>query len=188
MQPSQPNAGANAPLILTLALEGAAQERLDRLRRAHFPSERNFIPAHLTLFHHLPAEHERAVVADVEDACARRGPLTLTATAPLLLGRGVAYRFDAPGLAEVRARLAELWWPWLGAQDRQPFRPHVTVQNKVAPERARALYARLREEFRPVRGRGRGPVPVALPRRAVGPRRDVPVPRVTPGWDQGIKE
>jgi len=143
-------------LILTLALEESARERFERLRRAHFPRERNVIPAHLTLFHHLPADQEDAVVADIEGACGRHGPLALTATAPLLLSQGVAYALDAPELASVRAELARGWWPWLGAQDRQPFRPHVTVQNKVTPERARALYEHLRAGFVPFAVMGEG--------------------------------
>ena len=150
------DAGAGAPLILTLALDAHAQERFDRLRRAHFPSERNVIPAHLTLFHHLPAAQELAVGAPSAQACARQEPRALTATAPRLLGRGVAYALDAPGLVDLRRRLAEGWWPWLGAQDRQPFRPHVTVQNKVSPEQARALYEDLRAAFEPFEVAGEG--------------------------------
>lgn len=150
------NGEAVAPLILTLALDERARERFDRLRRAHFPRERNLIPAHLTLFHHLPGEEESAIIADVEKACKRQGPLALTATAPLLLGRGVAYALDAPGLAAMHARLADGWRPWLRAQDRQPLRPHVTVQNKVRPEQARALYERLQGEFVPFEVAGEG--------------------------------
>ncbi len=145
----QPDAEVIAPLILTLMLDRDAQERFEHLRRAHFPRERNLIPAHLTLFHHLPADQEGVIVADIEEVCEQRGPLALTATAPLLLGRGVAYALDAPELTTVHAALAKAWWPWLTAQDRQPFRPHVTVQNKVAPDQARALYGRLRAEFIP---------------------------------------
>ncbi len=152
----QPDAEATASLILTLALDRDAQERFERLRRAHFPRERNLIPAHLTLFHHLPSDQEGVIVADIEEVCGQRGPLALTATAPLLLGRGVAYALDAPGLGAVHAALAKAWRPWLTAQDRQPFRPHVTVQNKVTPEQARALYERLRAEFVPFKVVGEG--------------------------------
>jgi hypothetical protein len=33
-------------------------------------------------------------------------------------------------------------WSWLGAQDRQGFKPRVTVRNKVSPKIARALHER----------------------------------------------
>ncbi len=116
------DAEANAPLILTLALDGPAQGHFDRLRRAHFPLERNFLSAHLTLFHHLPLGGGR----DRRGHCGDQpgpGPLALAVTGPILLGRGVAYALDAPELVALRGRLAERWWPWLGAQDRQRFRP-----------------------------------------------------------------
>ena len=46
--------GAGPPLIVTALLDEAAQQRFDRLRRSHFPPERNHLDAHLTLFHRLP--------------------------------------------------------------------------------------------------------------------------------------
>lgn len=66
------------------------------------------------------------------------------------MGRGVGYRLDSPNLPVVRKRLAGVWWPWLGAQDRRGFRPHVTVQNKVPPEEARALHRGLEGSFAPI--------------------------------------
>jgi hypothetical protein len=44
------------PLILTLGLDRASFERFEALRRAHFPPALNRVPAHVTLFHHLPGE------------------------------------------------------------------------------------------------------------------------------------
>ena len=145
---------ADAPLILTLALDDAAQGRLDRLREAHFPPARNYLRAHLTMFHHLPAAEAGRIAADLGEVCAARGPLALTAGGVLFFGRGVAYGFDAPALVALRAELARRWWPWLGAQDRGPFRPHVTVQNKVAPAQARALHADLSAGFAPFAATG----------------------------------
>jgi 2'-5' RNA ligase len=46
-------------------------------------------------------------------------------------------------------RLADRWRPHLTRQDAQPFRPHVTVQNKVEPDVAKATLDRLRKSFRP---------------------------------------
>ncbi len=61
----------------------------------------------------------------------------------------MAYELVSPELEEVREWLADRWEPWLGAQDRQRFKPHVTVQNKVSAERARELYDRLGGSFSP---------------------------------------
>ena len=137
------------PLILTLKMDDFSQQRFDRLREEHFPKERNFIPAHLTLFHKLPGDRENEVTATLEKLCRRQGPFSLTATGLVFMGRGVGYKLESSNLPAVRKELADEWWPWLGAQDRQGFRPHVTVQNKVQPEKARALHRRLEEAFAP---------------------------------------
>lgn len=150
------NDEATGPLILTLKMDDASQERFDRLRRAHFPPERNFLRAHLTLFHHLPGDRTEEVVATIEEACRRQRPMTMGATRLLFMGRGVAYAFDAPELGALRKRLAERWGPWLTPQDRQGFRPHVTVQNKVHAQEARALHGRLEESFSPFEVEGEG--------------------------------
>ena len=47
-------AAAPAPIIVTALMGGADFAWADGLRRAHFPPERNWLPAHITLFHHLP--------------------------------------------------------------------------------------------------------------------------------------
>jgi hypothetical protein len=78
------------PLILTLKLEQVAFERLDTLRRAYFPTERNFIPAHLTLFHALPGEQAAAIQEILRAICATR-ILPLSFPALRLLGRGIAF-------------------------------------------------------------------------------------------------
>ena len=146
----------DAPLILTLALDAATQAYLDALREQHFPPARNYLAAHLTLVHHLPAEESDQIAADLADLCATLGPLSLTASGVLFFGRGVAYGFASPELIALRAELAHRWWPWLTAQDRQKFRAHVTVQNKVAPEQARALHATLSADFAPFSAAGEG--------------------------------
>lgn len=137
------------PLILTLRMDDLSQQTFDRLRGEHFPRARNFIPAHLTLFHKLPGDREREISETLEDLSRQQEPFSLTATGLTFMGRGVGYRLESPALRSVRGRLAEAWRPWIGAQDRQGFRPHVTVQNKVAPDEARALHGRLQETFAP---------------------------------------
>ncbi|WGF87396.1 2'-5' RNA ligase family protein [Marinivivus vitaminiproducens] len=144
------------PLILTVALDPVAFERLDGLRRAHFPPERNLIPAHVTLLHRLPGEEIATVLATLREAAARTAPFRITADGLRPLGRGVAITLESPALTALRADLALRFGPRLSAQDRQGFRPHVTIQNKVAPEQARALLARLQADFRPFAIRGEG--------------------------------
>lgn len=137
------------PLILTLRMDDLSQQRFDRLREEHFPKRRNFIPAHLTLLHKLPGDREQEIAETLDDLCRRQEPFRLTATGLIFMGRGVGYGLESPTLQSVRKRLADAWWPWLGAQDRQGFRSHVTVQNKAPSDEARALHRRLEETFAP---------------------------------------
>lgn len=144
------------PLILTLGLDGESFARLDAERRALFPPHLNRIPAHVTLFHHLPSAEEAEVVATLRAACAGQGPSAARVTDLFPLGRGVAYRIEAPAVAALRAGLARRWEGWLTPQDRQGWRPHVTVQNKVAPGEARATLQRLRAGFVSWEARAKG--------------------------------
>lgn len=140
---------SNAPLILSLGLHADDQARFERLRTLHFPADRNLIPAHVTLFHHLPGLEFEAVQRTLENQCATLPPFVVTATGLRFLGRGVAYSLEAPELTRLRANLARQWHDWLTPQDRQGYRPHVTIQNKAAPEAARLLQQNLQAAFAP---------------------------------------
>jgi 2'-5' RNA ligase len=137
-------------------MDERSQEHFDRLRERHFPPERNYLRAHLTLFHQLPGDREAEISAELREFCQDREPFTLAATGLRFLGRGVAYELSSPELLALRRELARSWEPWLSAQDRQGFKPHITVQNKVSPERARALQEELQASFTPFEIRGVG--------------------------------
>lgn len=142
-------------LILTLKLDARSFAHFDGLRREHFPAPLNHLSAHLTLFHHLPGEERLALETDLH-ALAPPAPLALEVTGLRLLGRGVAYELVSPPLVALRAELARRWAHGLTPQDRQGLRPHVTLQNKVTPEEARALKARLSASFTPFTAWGEG--------------------------------
>ncbi len=80
----------------------------------------------------------------------------MAVTGVRFLGRGVAYDLSSPEIDRLRGSLARSWASWLTAQDRQRHSPHVTVQNKVAPEVARALHSRLSAAFEPGSATARG--------------------------------
>lgn len=145
-----------APLVLTLKLDRASFATLNELRQRHFPRARNVLPAHLTLFHALPGAEERSIRAELSAICPTVPVMPLGFPRPLSLGRGVAIAVECPPLRELRAQLAREWAGWLTAQDRQPLRPHVTIQNKVEPDLARRLYAELADGWRPFEGTGEG--------------------------------
>ena len=138
-----------APLILTLRFDERSFAFFDEQRRRYFPPERNFIPAHLTLFHHLPGEHLPKVQQDIQACASDQKPFILEVTGLRPLGRGVAYALVSAELADMRRHFALTWNAWLKPQDRQNHNPHVTVQNKVHPSAARALLEELSENFQP---------------------------------------
>jgi 2'-5' RNA ligase len=135
------------PLILTLALDAAAEAFFDQLRQQHFPPERNFLKAHLTLFHHLPPQEP--TIADAIEAAGRQPPFPLAVTSVVMIGRGVAFKLESTTLQQLHRNLQQQWMSELLPQDKQGFWPHVTVQNKVTPQAARALHQQLQSTFTP---------------------------------------
>ena len=137
-------------LIVTAELGGEDQAWLDRLRRSHFPPERNVLSAHLTMFHALPPSLEAEVRRRLAEVV--RTPPPRAEIAGLMdLGGGVAFRIVSDDLDSIRAELADSFRGSLTAQDGQGWRPHVTIQNKVPPKVARALLAELEHGFVPRR-------------------------------------
>ncbi|WP_332820397.1 2'-5' RNA ligase family protein [Sphingopyxis sp.] len=127
---------------------GAADQlAFNNLRAAHYPPERNHLPAHITLFHQLPPScHDefdrllRRIAADTPPPAARLREI-------YSLGGGVAFRIDSLDLLAIRERIADHFTGMLTAQDQGTPRLHITIQNKVAPKEARALIAELAEDF-----------------------------------------
>ena len=135
------------PLILTAALAEPDQARFDRLRALHFPAQLNHIAAHLTMFHHLPGDALDEVQATLAHLAAEHPGVPARVTGLRSLGRGTAYTLDCPPLARIRAVVARAFHDHLTAQDRQGWRPHITIQNKVAPAEAATLLAHMRAGF-----------------------------------------
>lgn len=136
------------PLIVTLRMDASAAARFTALRRAHFPVHRNWLDAHITLFHALPGEHLSAVLGDISEVAAGTAPFAMQVDRVVFLGAGVAYALHSPDAARLRRTLALRWHALLGRQDRAKNGPlHITVQNKVAPAVARSLHAMLVSEF-----------------------------------------
>ena len=146
-----------AALIITAEIAPEDFAWLDRLRRVHYPTDRNQLSAHLTMFHALPPSAEAEVRSRLSRLASGPAPAA-TLDGLMDLGGGVAFRVVSPALDVLREQLACDLHGLLGAQDSGGWRPHVTIQNKVPPKTARALLADLRKEFvpRPLRIRGLG--------------------------------
>ncbi len=135
-------------LIVTAELGRDDLAWLEGLRRAHYPPERNRVPAHLTIFQALPPSAEAELRSRLSEL-ARAKPPRATIHGLMDLGGGVAFRIVSPDLDRIRDDLAGDLHGLLSAQDSGGWRPHVTIQNRVAPKLARALIADLERDFRP---------------------------------------
>ncbi len=140
--------------VLTLALDLASFGRLDGLRRAHFPRERNFLAAHLTLLHTVSATQLERLQPTA--ASMPRQPIPLSFTGLRSLGRGVACAVESRELMNFRrALMTDLDGPFT-RQDSQSFRPHVTIQNKVDAAVAAQTFVTLSGSFEGLEGAGTG--------------------------------
>ncbi len=135
-------------LIVTAEFGTADFAWLDGLRRLYYPPGRNQVPAHLTLFHALPPSAETEARSRLAAAAKGKAPVA-TFAGVMDLGGGVALRVVSDDLDAIRDDLAIGLHGLLGAQDSGGWRPHVTIQNKVAPKEARALLGQLVADFQP---------------------------------------
>lgn len=135
------------PLIVTAELPGDIQAMADGLRRAHFPPERNFLAAHVTLFHALAPSAE----GEARECLARLARATPPPPARLAgvmsLGRGTALQIESRAMLAVRAEIADRFHGMLTSQDQHRPRLHVTVQNKVTAGAAKRLLEELSAGF-----------------------------------------
>ena len=136
------------PLIVTADLAIPDFAWLEGLRRAHYPAEHNRVPAHLTMFQGLPPSAVDEVRRQL--ALHSAGPPPRATIAGLMnFSNGVAFRVVSDDLEAIRDAIADHFHGLLSSPDAAGWRPHVTIQNKVAPKEAKALLEELEREFRP---------------------------------------
>ncbi len=138
-----------SPLVLTLKLDDQSFAHFEALRQAYFPPHLNRVPAHISLFHHLPGSEIESITTELTEVSQNTAPFSMRVTGLRFLGRGVAYLLKSEPAASFHSRLAHAWVNWLTPQDRQRFSPHITIQNKSDAEDARLLYQQLQASFAP---------------------------------------
>jgi 2'-5' RNA ligase len=138
----------SAPLIVTALLGDKDFAFFDGLRRQHYPPELNQVRAHITMFHHLPPSAERELCRFIKHIAKEPAPKARI-TGLINLGPGVAYRIESDDLHSIRNEIVDSLWDCLIPQDKAPWRPHITVQNKIKPVEAKALLNDLSQDFRP---------------------------------------
>ncbi len=138
----------SAPIVVTAIFGDGDNGWLQELRRAHYPPERNQVPAHLTLFRHLPPSIEGELSRRLASYTATPPP-SATVAGVMDLGSGTALRVESEELEDIRYDLAVALRGLLTPQDSAPWHPHVTIQNKADPKEARRLQQALRATFQP---------------------------------------
>ena len=138
----------SGPIIVAALFDRADFAWLNAQRTLHYPPERNRIPAHLTLFHHLPPSARDDLCARLKRECCEPSP-PARISGLMGLGTGTAYRIESPSLDDARYRLAEAFDTLLTPQDQANWNAHVTIQNKVKPSLAKQTQHLIMADFRP---------------------------------------
>lgn len=138
-----------APIIVTAHVRPEDMIEFNAMRREHFPPERNFLDAHITMFHHMPSKHLDEIVERAKVSFKDRSVFTAQIRGVRHLGAGVAFEIASEALEDVRTDLFRRFGSWPGPQDRQKFKPHITVQNKVSRAKADELFKALQSTFEP---------------------------------------
>jgi hypothetical protein len=140
-------ADRSKPLIATLAISMPAQSYFNELRRQHFPANRNYLDAHLTLFHALP--DQPLIRDDLEELVKNQQSFDVIAQSIVSIGNGTAIKIISPELPLLYQKLQNNWFDILTNQDRQKRNFHITIQNKVEPQAAKKLQTDLMQDFEP---------------------------------------
>lgn len=137
------------PFIVTAALPQDIQSWAEGLRRAHYPAHRNKLHAHVTMFHSFAPSLFEELKDFLPRVASEFAPPLGRVTGVMDLGKGTAIALQSEELLEIRAFIAEHFHGALTAQDLYEPRPHITIQNKVSKEEARALQAELKAQIEP---------------------------------------
>lgn len=137
------------PIIMTAKMGDEDFAWADALRKKHYPAEKNRLPAHVTLFHHLPPQALDEIIRLVKQSAQDHSAPSCILAAIIQFEEGVAYKLSSTQLLELRKFFAESFHGLLVQQDQQEPRLHVTVQNKVDPDASKKLFRDLRENFEP---------------------------------------
>ena len=130
---------SDAPFIITAKLPDGMEKWATALRRQHFPPERNYLAAHVTLFHALPPSAEGEIRRALAGIAAENSPVEGRLDGIMPLGRGTALKLSSSGILHIWEQLAGRFHGLLIPQDQHRPRLHVTIQNKVDPGAAKAL-------------------------------------------------
>ena len=135
--------GGPAPLIVTAEMPPDLFSWANQMRVDHFPPDRNYLQAHVTLFHALPPSCEDELRDCLKNMARDNPPVPARLVGIMKMGKGTALKLESAGMIAIWQDLADRFHGLLTPQDEHRPRLHVTVQNKVSIEAAKALQADL---------------------------------------------
>jgi hypothetical protein len=144
----------NSPLIITLSLDKASHDYFTQLRHRYFPRYCNWLEAHLTLFHSLPAAAPG--ITEKLQELMKQSAIDLQVTGVVNTGKGVAFTIVSEELLKLHKEMQGFFAPWLRSKDRAELWPHITVQNSVTAYKARLTKEELIKNFEPFSIQGIG--------------------------------
>ena len=140
------------PLIISLTLDDALQSHITNLRGKYFPTARNHLQGHITLFHAIPSSNVSEVKAHIEQLCSSTAKFPVRLRPPTLSknSKAVFAPLSANPLYNVHESLQHGFQKKLRLnltqQDSNPkFWPHATIINKVSEEEALDAFEALQE-------------------------------------------
>ena len=135
-----------APFIVTAELPPDIFAWANSLRTEHFPPERNQLEAHVTLFHSFAPSLREELRGHLPRLAGEFAPPAARITGLMDLGKGTALAIRSEGMMAIRGHIADHFHGALTAQDLHEPRLHITIQNKVTKDEARALQSALGDQ------------------------------------------
>ena len=142
-------APAPAPFIVTAELPEDIFAWSNGLRTEHFPPERNWLKAHVTLFHSFAPSLREELPRFLARMAGEFAPPRAQLSGLMDLGGGTALAIHSPQMQAVRDMIAEHFWDMLTRQDQGGKRLHITIQNKVERRAALVLQEQLGPRLSP---------------------------------------
>ncbi len=144
------------PYILCLKMDAVSLQRLSAWRKQYFPPERNFLEAHLTLYHRLPFTATQLILSTLKTFAQNQLVFPLSFEELTHQGGFLGIKAAPSEVLQVKGALDRAFDLWLAPQDRQKIMPHVTVMNNAPPEATGEALRLLKQEFAPWQGRAEG--------------------------------
>ena len=132
-----------APFIVTAELPEDIFAWSNGLRAEHYPPERNWLKAHVTLFHSFAPSLRDELPRFLARMAGEFAPPSAQLNGLMDLGQGTALAIRSPQMLAVREIIAEHFWDMLTRQDQGGKKLHITIQNKVERKAALALQEQL---------------------------------------------